>query len=221
MQWLKWAFISIGILIVICVGGLVLHSLAYSQGESAGYSNGYETGNTAGHETGYNLGHTDGYHQGKQEGYDEGYLSGKTDGYEIGVEIGYEEGVEAGLGHDYTIKDPTYKQVIKFLTEDRTDRNRYVEDTYVCNHFARDVCNKAEMEGIRCAYVGLVYREGGHAIIAFNTIDEGLAYFEPQSDERVEPVVGKRFYQCIEPGQGYYYEKPTFDDTIMEILVIW
>jgi len=110
------------------------------------------------------------------------------------------------------------------LREDKTDKNEFVEDTYgvyVCSHFARDVCNSAEQEGLRCAFVELRYLEKGHTIIAFDTIDKGLVYFEPQTDEVVKPVIGKRFYQCIEPRPGYYYEEPPHDDTIMDILVIW
>ena len=221
MGWLKGILISIGILALMCFGGLILYGAAYSQGEAAGYHDGYRQGHAAGQEEGYNLGKTDGYKLGKQEGYNEGFLSGKAEGYEEGVEIGYEEGVEAGLGHGYTIKDPTYKQAIQFLREDNTDKNSFVEDTYVCSHFARDVCNNAEAEGLRCALVEIRYSDRGHSIIAFNTTDEGLVFFEPQSDEIVKPVVGKRFYECVEPKPGYYYEKPPYDDTIRDILVIW
>ena len=217
---MKWLFILISI-ILICFGGLVLYGVAYSQGEAAGYSDGYNQGYTAGQDVGYSSGEAEGYQLGKREGYDEGYLVGETDGYEKGIEIGYEEGVGAGLGHGYTIKDPTYKQAIKFLREDKTDKNRFVEDIYVCSHFARDVCNNAESKGIRCAYVGLIYPEEGHAIIAFNTIDEGLVYFDPQGDERAAPIIGERYYRCVEPKPGYYYEKPSHDDIIMDILVIW
>ncbi len=96
-----------------------------------------------------------------------------------------------------------------------------MEDIYVCSHFARDVCNNAENEGLRCAFVEIRYPDGGHSIIAFNTTDEGLIYFEPQSDEIVKPVVGKRYYKCIETKPGYRYEKPPYDDTIVDILVIW
>jgi len=126
--------------------------------------------------------------------------------------------------HGYTLRDPTYKEVITFLRQDKTDENEYVEDTYgvyVCSHFARDACNNAEEAGLRCAFVELRYLDGGHAIIAFNTIDEGLVYFDAITDERVRPVVGKRYYQCIEPEAGHYYEEPPHDDTIMDILVIW
>jgi hypothetical protein len=83
------------------------------------------------------------------------------------------------------------------------------------------VANNAEQAGYRCAYVELRYVGSGHAIIAFDTIDQGLVYFEPQSDERVIPEIGKRYYQCVIPRPGYSYEAPDFDDTIRDILVIW
>ena len=226
---MKSVFISIGILALIGAGGFFLYGVAYSQGETSGYIDGYNQGHVVGQEEGYNSGQADGYQQGEtegrqlgeQEGYEEGYLAGEADGYEEGVEVGYEEGAEDSLGHGYTIQDPTYKQVTKFLKEDRTDKKNYKEGIYVCSHFARDVCNNAENEELRCAYVGLIYPEGGHAIIAFNTIDEGLVYFDPQSDEEATPIIGKRYYKCVEPKPGYYYEEPDYDDTIMDILVIW
>jgi len=216
MQWLKRILIAIGI-ILIGAGGFILYDVAYSKGETMGYTDGYGEGKTNGYTTGYTLGRTEGYGEGydsgKGDGYEEGYVFGKTDGYEVGV--------EAGLGHGYTLKDPTYEQAIAFVQKDRTDRNRYVEDTYVCSHFARDLCNNAEKAGLRSAFVLLPYPEGGHAIIAFDTVDEGLVFFEPRTDERVRPVVGERYYQCIEPREGYYYEKPSIDDTILDILVAW
>ena len=244
MKWIKRIFIVIGILILVGAGSFVLYDAAYSGGETAGYENGYSVGHEAGYSTGQEAGYEAGYGSGKTDGYDEGYTSGRADGYETGYssgktdgydegyilgktngyDEGYEVGVEAGLGHGYTLRDPTYKEVITFLREDKTDKNKYIEDTYgvyVCSHFARDVDNNAEEAGLRCAFVELRYPEGGHAIIAFDTIDEGLAYFDAITDERVKPVVGKRYYQCVEPKPGYYYEKPAHDDTIMDILVIW
>jgi hypothetical protein len=215
MKWLKRIFIAIGILIligVVGVGSFTLYGRAYSNGETSGYENGYSIGQEAGYEAGYSSGKTD--------GYDEGYILGSADGYDEG----YEVGVEAGLGHGYTLRDPTYEQVITFLGQDKTDENRYIEGTYgvyVCSHFARDVGNNAEEAGLRSAFVELRYLDGGHAIIAFDTIDEGLVYFDAQTDERVRPVIGKRYYQCIEPEPGYYYTKPSYDDTIQDILVIW
>ena len=52
-------------------------------------------------------------------------------------------------------------------------------------------------------------------------LEQGLVYFEPQGDERVNPVIGQRYYQCVVPKPGYRYVEPAFDDTILDILVIW
>lgn len=213
MKWLKRILISLAILVLVGFGGFIVYVAAYSEGEAAGYDNGYSVGQEAG------------YDLGKQDGYDEGYVLGKQDGYnegyDLGKEDGYEEGAQAGLGHGYTLRDPTYKEVVTFLKQDKTDENKFVEDTYVCSHFARDVGNNADDQGLRCAFVEMRYPEQGHTIIAFNTIDKGLVYFEPQIDGRVEPVIGKSYYECVEPKPGYYYEEPLYDDTIMDILVIW
>jgi len=220
MKWLKRIFISMGILVLICLGGYIVYNVAYAMGGVAGYDSGHSVGQEAGYSLGKQDGYDEGYVSGKQVGYDEGYISGKADGYDEG----YGEGAEAGLGHGYALRDPTYKEVVAFLKRDKTNENEFVEDTYgvyVCSHFARDVGNNAEAEGLRCAFVELRYPEEGHTIIAFDTIDEGLVYFEPQTDERVKPDVGKRFYKCITPKPGYYYEEPSQDDTIMDILVIW
>lgn len=121
----------------------------------------------------------------------------------------------------FHLHNPTFEEAISFLTGDKTDSNEYVEDEYVCSHFARDVNNNADRQGIRCAYVDTRYPGSAHAIIAFDTTDNGLVYFDPATDERVRPVVGKEYWRCIKPRPGYYYEKPSFDDTIMDIVVIW
>jgi len=217
---MKRILISIAILALIGISGFVLYHVAYAMGGTVEYGKGYSAGQKIGYSSGKQNGYNEGYGLGKQDGYDEGYDLGKADGYEEG----YDEGIQAGLGHGYTLRDPTYREVVSFLRKDKTDENEYIEDTYgvyVCSHFARDVCNNAEAEGLRCALVSLIYPEGGHVIIAFDTVDEGLVYFDTITDERAEPVVGERYYQCVEPRPGYYYVKPDFDDTIMDILVIW
>ena len=121
----------------------------------------------------------------------------------------------------FHLHNPTFEEAVSFLIEDKTNSNEYVEDIYVCSHFAHAVNNNAESQGIRCAFVDIRYPELGHAIVAFDTIDKGLVYFDPITDERVRPVLGKEYWRCIEPRAGYYYEKSSFDDTIIDILVIW
>ncbi len=128
---------------------------------------------------------------------------------------------ELASGRGYTIEDPTYRQMMNFIREDKTDERDYAEDEYVCQNFAMDVCNNAEEEGIRCAYVIINYPDGGHTIVAFNTIDEGLVYIEPQHDDIVNPVIGKHYYKCVVPEPGHYYKRPNYDDTIGGILIIW
>lgn len=130
------------------------------------------------------------------------------------------EGLMTGYG--YTIKDPTYNKMMRFLRNDDTDKNRYIEDKYDCKNYSTDLCNSAEAVGIRCAYVSIGYPGGiGHVIVAFNTIEKGLIYIEPQSDELVNVEIGKHFYECVVPKPGYYYEEPDHDDTIKEILIAW
>jgi hypothetical protein len=104
---------------------------------------------------------------------------------------------------------------VAFMSSDHTDRNRYDEDSYVCSHFSRDVCNNAEAEGWRCAFVELRYSDSGHSIVAFDTIDRGLVYFEPQFDDEVRVELGRRYSQLND------YLLPSFDDVIRDILVIW
>lgn len=221
MRRLVTALVSITLTGAIIFGGYTLYNVAYLKGETAGYDRGYPIGQEAGYKSGeadgYSNGYDEGYSLGKTEGYDDGYSLGKEDGYGEG----YSEGIQVSLGHGYTLKDPTHNEALDFIKSDKTNENEYVEDAYVCSHFSRDVCNNAEAKGLRCAFVEVRFPESGHAIIAFDTIDKGLVYFDAQTDESVRPVLGKRYYQCIVPKPGYSYAVPAFDDTINDILVIW
>jgi hypothetical protein len=122
---------------------------------------------------------------------------------------------------EFHLHNPTLEEVASFLEEDKTDSNQYVEDKYVCSHFATDVNNNADQQGIRCAYVDVRFPDSAHAIVAFDTTDKGLIYFDPSTDEQVRPVVGMEYWRCIEPKPGYHYTKPAFNDTIVDILVVW
>ncbi|TES84451.1 MAG: hypothetical protein E3J92_01280 [Dehalococcoidia bacterium] len=210
-MWLKRILISIGILAAVGGGGFILYSAAYVAGDAAGYDEGYLAGQKIGYIMGNQDGYTDGFALGKDEGYGEGYGEGET----VGYDTGYAEGLYAGTGHGYCLADPTYAEAVDFLRRDRTDWNRYKDDSYVCSHFSRDVCNNAEAEGWRCAFVELRYSDLGHSIIAFDTIDRGLVYFEPQFDDEVRVELGRRYSQLND------YVIPYWDDVIRDILVIW
>lgn len=233
MVWLRRLLVSAVVIILVGTGGYFLYNTSFISGETVGYETGYTEGHGVGYVSGeadgYREGETTGYQSGKTDGYSDGesvgYISGRADGYsqgeQAGYQEGYSEGVDDGLGHSYTLRDPTYAEVFTFLGQDKTNENEYDVDDYVCSHFARDICNNAEDIGFRCAFVELRYPESGHAIIVFDTIDQGLIYIDPQFDAKVNPVIGKHFYECIEPMEGYYFEPPDHDDTIEDILVIW
>ena len=141
---------------------------------------------------------------------------------DLELELGDTEARLAAMEADALhLHNPTVEEALDFLERDNTDANEYIEDEYVCAHFAADVNNNAEKQGIRCALVDVRFPDSGHAIVAFDTTDEGMVYFEPLTDDRVRPVIGKRYYRCVEPEPGYIYSKPSFNDTIEDIVVIW
>ena len=123
----------------------------------------------------------------------------------------------------YKLHDPTYSEVLNFIRSDRTDKHQYIENEYVCTHFARDVNNNAENHGIRCAFVSINLSGGeGHAIIAFNTTDKGLIFFDPQTDERLRYLrVGKDYWaDCVIPRGNYYYERDP-NNTVEDFTIVW
>ena len=103
------------------------------------------------------------------------------------------------------LKDPTFQELRDFILRDPTSRNEFVLNQYECRHFATEVNNNAEAEGLRCAFVLLCFDRGQHAVVAFDTTDRGVVYIEPQTDAAIHPEVG-----------GKYQEKE-----IKEILIAW
>jgi len=196
----------------------------YKEGEKAGKAAGYKEGEEAGMTVGYKEGEETGKAAGYKEGEEAGYIKGKNDGIEegeiAGYDRGYSTGMEAGLGHGYTLKDPTYSEAVAFLREDNTDNNQYNGNTYNCSHFCRDVVNNAEQQGLRAAIVLIQFSSStssaGHSVIAFNTIDGGIVYFEPQFDDEIELTIGESYAAL-----NNYQQSPSVDDTIAEVIVVW
>lgn len=126
---------------------------------------------------------------------------------------------ESGI---YKLHDPTFYEAIKFMREDQTEDLEYQEIIFECDEYAEMVNNNAEQAGIRCCYVTLEFDDSAHSIIGFNTTDQGMVYFEPQSDERVKYLYVNQDYwtDCVIPEPGYYYEEDP-DDTIRSINRIW
>jgi len=113
-------------------------------------------------------------------------------------------------------RDPTYRELMEFLEEDTTDEKEYIKGKYTCEHFAADLNNNAERRGIRCAFVILHFKSGyAHVIVAFKTIDKGMVFIEPQTDDVVKVGIGVRYFR------DNNFEFPGYDDTIVEIVVVW
>ena len=88
------------------------------------------------------------------------------------------------LKKDCNLRDPTYEEALQFIRSDQTDKSQYSQ-SYTCINFANDFRNNALNEGYRCGYVAIEFGETSHAIVCFNTSDNGLIFIEPQTDEIV------------------------------------
>ncbi len=76
-------------------------------------------------------------------------------------------------------QDPSWSDLLRFVLEDDTDQQPYLEDSFVCTDFAAMLHDRAEAAGIRAAYVSVDLAVGpGHALSAFNTTDRGLVYID-------------------------------------------
>ena len=125
-------------------------------------------------------------------------------------------------GNTYELHDPTLKEVQEFIIDNEINMMPYENITFASGHYAQYVNNHAEMLGMRCAFVLLSFNMSSHVIIGFDTVDEGMIYIEPQSDEYVENlVIGNDYWtDCVIPKPGYYYREDN-DDTIEAILIFW
>jgi hypothetical protein len=91
-------------------------------------------------------------------------------------------------------KDPTWAQLRQFVMFDNTDEQPYIPDEFVCADFAAMLHNRAEMAGMKTAYVGIDFIEGpAHALNAFNTADRGMVYIDCTGQGFQEATPGGSF----------------------------
>ena len=196
--------------LVALMGGLVALDLAiylsvtsstFGENVAAAYDGSYERGYDQTYEVGY------------QEGHNEAYRKGYSKGYEIGRGSGSKEVVARRV----KLHNPTYKEMMEFLAGDETDSNPFIKGEYVCFDFAAELNNNAEANGLRAAYVRIRAKEWGHAVVAFETVDRGLVFIEPQSDKDIPLVIGEPY-----PWQQVGANRPmNYDDVVAEIQIIW
>ena len=173
----------------------------------------YSDKTAAAYEYNYDNGYAQTYDAGYQEAHGEAYDKGYGKGYEIGLETGSKKGVARTV----ELGNPTHKEMREFLASDKTDSNPFIKGEYVSFDFAVELNNNAEANGIRAAYVAIFSKQWGHGMVAFETIDRGLIFIEPQTDKEVELVIGEPFpwYQVgARRTRGY-------DDPLVEIQIIW
>lgn len=75
---------------------------------------------------------------------------------------------------------PTFKELRKFIENDRTDEETYNEYSYICGDFAEQVHNNAEAQGIKAGLAFITFKNNivGHAINVFDTKDYGRVYID-------------------------------------------
>ncbi len=167
-----------------------------------------------------------GYIHGQNNGYQAGYETGQsitttqantpweTESYQAGYQKGRESGLKEASG--YNLHNPSYQEMMDFLSEDTTNSIPYVTNEYMCTDYAAQVNNNAEAKGIRCAIVYILNKESiGHTIVAFQTTDRGLLFVEPQYDRVVKLVIGQSYSKL-----NNFSPQPN-DDTIDRYLIIW
>ena len=143
-------------------------------------------------------------------------FSGYTVGDFQGYDRGYDDGVVEGAGSGYTLRNPTHNELKSFLTEDKTDSEQYVEGVYTCSDFSADVNNNAEAQGLRAAVVFIDFpSERSHVVVAFETVDKGLIFIEPQFDDEIEVRTGISYSEAND------YHRPSYNDTITKATVVW
>jgi len=196
-------------MVVLIEGLTALVFISYTSSIGGIYSDKIE----AAYEDNYDDGYAQTYDVGYQEASDEAYDKGYDKGYEIGLGTGSIEGVATRV----ELYNPTHKEMREFLASDETDSCSFVTGEFVCTDFAAQLNNNAEAEGIRAAYVRIRSKKWGHALVAFETVDRGLIFIEPQSDSAVKLVTGEPFPWYLVGAIG-----PTsYHDPIVEIQIIW
>jgi len=224
MSALKKAGIAIGILIeclLLAVPAVCLVDIIYNWQQEIdtaynySYHEAYDQVYPVRYQEGYSQQYDFGYDEQYNVAYNEAFAEGYDHGYESGVAVGHEDGQAIRV----ELHDPTYAELEKFLARDKTNLNPYIADEhkYVCFNFAAEVNNNAELEGIRAGLVLLYLRNlPGHAIVAFETVDEGLIYIEPQSDEVVEVVEGRPYRPLMKD-----YRIRARDCTVVDSKIVW
>jgi hypothetical protein len=129
--------------------------------------------------------------------------------------IAYGRRQSSELVETLEVRNPLLLGVKMFLAEiPYVIKGYYDLDKNNCFKFSKDVQDAATKRGIRCGLVIISFYRSltGHAIIAFET-DFGLKFFEPQSANEEDVIVGRRYSASLSGISD--------DDIIIKYEIIW
>jgi DNA gyrase/topoisomerase IV subunit A len=99
------------------------------------------------------------------------------------------------------IVQPSYSDVLAFMEEDDTDKQRYVSEnyTFICTDFTdRFIGNFLKKGFFSCEAILYFPDNQSHSIVAINTTDEGLVFIDPQIDKVITSLrVGDNYCDYI------------------------
>jgi len=110
-------------------------------------------------------------------------------------------------GNEYLLHNPLFEETLSFIEKD-TETN------------ATDVIENAKSIGLRCAYVQIIISEKLYVkeSIGFETVDEGMVYFDIKNDYQVNPLIDSNYKECIIDGE---LQNEIYNNTIKDIIIIW
>ena len=95
-----------------------------------------------------------------------------------------------GSGHPIKLspnpnaKNPTWAQMRRFILDEKAGYVLYQPGVFVCCDFSSEIYNDAQRANIRAVFVVVHFSDGSadHALNAFQTTDQGLAYIDVTGD---------------------------------------
>ncbi len=198
-------------LVVFVAGVVALDIVIYLQAEGTTFDERVAAAFKDAYDYGYEQTFEVAYQEARNEAFDKGY----TKGYEIVLDIGGEK--LAPVSRLVETHNPTFSELMEFLAADTTDSNPFISGVYNCFNYTAELNNNADAAGIRAAYVRIRGREWAHAIVAFETVDRGLIFIEPQSDAEVKMTLGEPYpWRQVGATSSLGYS-----EAITELQLIW
>jgi len=198
-------------LIILAAILVVLNIIVYLQSAGNTFNDRIAAAFRDAYDYGYEQTFETAFNEARNEAFDRGYSKGA----EIILDVYDRESMV--VSRLVEAHNPTHKEMVKFLRDDKTDKIPFIRGEFVCFDYSAKLNNNADAAGIRAAYVRVRSEDWGHALVAFNTLDKGLIFIEPQSDIEVKLELGKPY-----PWSQIGASSPLgYSDPITEIQIIW